>query len=84
MLGVDLDRFSRPLASETIKFEDDVASYEVEEVILCKGCGHVLYEEDDTIQSKYWDDDFLHNDKECINKYYDKEKSPFAANKRAG
>ena len=88
MWGTNLDRFSRPLSSEGRKFHDGPITYEIEKVVVCKGCGHVIYEEENTVPSEIWEDDYMHDDPECISQYYHKEKSkekdPFAANKRVG
>ncbi|KAB2328957.1 hypothetical protein F7731_23690 [Cytobacillus depressus] len=86
MWGTNLDRFSRPLSSEVGMFQDGPIIYEIEKDVVCQGCGHVLYEEEDIVPSEIWEDDYIHNDLECIELYYKKEqeKDPFAANKRVG
>lgn len=80
MWGINLDRFSQPLSSEREPFNDGQIIYEVEEVIVCKGCNQVLCEDDKTVQSEYWEDDYLHDDSQCIARYYQKENERHSTN----
>ena len=85
MGGANLDRFSQPMTHERKEtFQGGPIYYEVEEVVICKGCNKVLFEEEEKVQSEYWDDDYIHLDQDCIMNYYKHEKDPFAANKRVG
>lgn len=82
---INLDRFSRPSVYEDKWYlQDDDIIYEIEKVTICAGCGKVIYEDDPIVDSQYWEDDYMHDDKDCIENYYRNAKDPFAANKRVG
>lgn len=78
---INLDRFSRVGPNERYTFSGSWET-EVEEELICSGCGEVIVEGDDMVESEYWEDEYIHNLRTCIERYYNKEKDPFAENKR--
>jgi hypothetical protein len=80
MWAVNLDRFSWKGPNEDIVHL--APEEEEEKVVICKGCHQEIVEGEDLVESEYWENDYLHNLSECIERYYRKEKDPFAGNKR--
>jgi hypothetical protein len=79
---INLDRFSRRGPNETYSF---TGSWEKEvegDSMNCRGCNKEIIEDDDFVESEYWEGEFIHNYGTCIERYYKKEKDPFAENKR--
>lgn len=69
---MNLDRFS-----QTIEFALPVAAdvEMIEEDVQCCGCGCTIYlEEEEVVESPFWEDELLHNDPECMKLYIEKEK----------
>lgn len=72
---MNLDRFSQPMSWENRKFDPFWDNDQQEkELPKCCGCGIEIYEEEDFVESEIWEDEFIHNDQECIQAYYAKEK----------
>lgn len=85
MWGNNLDRFSQALTTEGKRtFSDGPYTYEIEEVVVCKGCNQIILEDEEKLQSEFWEDDYMHFDQDCIETYYRNVKDPFAANKEVG
>lgn len=73
---MNLDRFSVPTALEQkhskefyIKFSEEPQ----EEVKTCCGCGLEIDIDEDYVESKLYDEDYIHELDECIIAYYVKE-----------
>lgn len=82
-MGACLDRFSQVMPWERkINFVDNEIEYQIEEVVICSGCGEEISEDENFLSSELWEDEYVHNHEDCINKYCEKEKDPFAVNKR--
>lgn len=84
-MGVCLDRFSQPMSweRETTRFWDDDIEYEVEEVLVCAGCGCEIDESEKALPSELWEDDYIHDYDECIEAYCKKENDPLAVTKES-
>lgn len=74
-MGANLDRFSTPMPSELKCYQSEILEVEeVEEVVECAGCGCELdLDEEDYVESEFWEDEYMHDLKECIQAYYQKE-----------
>lgn len=72
---MNLDRFSVPMYWENKKQDSFFDEMTVENEVNCCGCGIKIYVgEEDMVESEIWEDEFLHDDPECIKAYYEKEK----------
>jgi hypothetical protein len=81
---INLDRFSRKGPNEKYSFHGSWEREVEDASIICKGCNEEIVEGDDFVESEIWEDEFIHNYGTCIERYYKKEKDPFAENKRVG
>lgn len=73
---MNLDRFSAPLAGEKAHSQEFINMFREEadpEVLTCCGCGLEIDESEERVESKLYDDDFMHELDECIIAYYAKE-----------
>lgn len=69
-----MDRFSWALDSEWKRKNDSFLIDDVvaEEVPKCCGCGHEMYMgEENIVPSLIYDDDYMHDDVDCISAYYE-------------
>jgi len=73
---IHLDRFSVPTANE-IKHSREFYSLhqeeQLEEVKMCCGCNIEIDVTEDYVESKLYDEDYIHNLDDCIIAYYTKE-----------